>query len=72
MNERIRDLVVRSSREASPHGSIAWMERFAELIVEECCGVLDNELSVRSWLTAVEKAKCLPLSDVIKDHFGVE
>ena len=36
MNERIRELALQTSKEAFPVGSMAWMEKFAELIVREC------------------------------------
>jgi len=36
MNERIRQLAEQASKEAFPVGSMAWMETFAELIVNEC------------------------------------
>ena len=36
MNERFFEMASRASKEAFPFGSMAWMEVFAELIVEEC------------------------------------
>jgi len=43
MNERIRELAEQASKEAFPLVSMAWMEKFAELIVMECIKILaDN------------------------------
>ena len=39
MNERIKELALRASKEAFPHGSMAWMQTFAELIVAECANI---------------------------------
>jgi len=43
MNEKIRELAEQASKEAFPLVSMAWMEKFAELIVMECIKILaDN------------------------------
>ena len=42
MNERIRELAEQASKEAFPVGSMAWMETFAELIIDDVM----NELFV--------------------------
>jgi hypothetical protein len=61
MNQRIKELMLKSN----PDGDFSdceWVfERFAELIVQECVNVLhDNELWNRH------------ISHVLKEHFGVE
>jgi hypothetical protein len=64
MNERIRELAEQASKEAFPVGSMAWMEKFAELIVKECQTVVEWAISVDSTIDRV------PV--LIKEHFGVE
>jgi hypothetical protein len=68
MNERIKELARQASKEAFPINSIAFMEKFAELIVRECLtfvepmpgsGDIDD--------LALEAAR-----EGIKEHFGVE
>ena len=39
MNERIKELAEQASKEAFPVGSMAWMEKFAELIVKGCADI---------------------------------
>ena len=58
MNERIKLLAEQASKEAFPLGSMAWMEKFAELIVRECAEIADI-------------AEPFLASDLIKQHFGV-
>ena len=73
VNERIQKLAdqagfIRFSPEEDPHTPIDWssdytyeLEKFAELIVQECVNVLhDNELWNRH------------ISHALKEHFGVE
>ena len=43
MNERIIELAEQASKEAFPVGSMAWMEKFAELIVQECMLVITEQ-----------------------------
>ena len=69
MNERIKQLALQASKKAFPIGSVAWMELFAELIVQECvdiCQDIDGEdnIDARSGRQdcAVE----------IREYFGVE
>jgi hypothetical protein len=42
MNERIRELAEQASKEVFPINSIAFMEKFAELIVRECIQAVKN------------------------------
>jgi len=59
MNERIKQLAEQASKEAFPLVSMAWMEKFAELIIRECAEIADT-------------AEPFLASDLIKQHFGVE
>ena len=68
MNERIQELLVEAHRQTkggiySGHLS-EWTEKFAELIVRECAGVVQNAVDHR------EPASTYV--DKIKQHFGVE
>ena len=67
MNERIKELALQASKEAFPLGSMAWMEKFAELIVEECADKVDS--SLRDWLHDNSGGT---MGDKLKEHFGVE
>ena len=61
MNERIRELAKQSLPEFYLTNCPSALEKFAELIVQECMNVLhDNELWNRH------------ISHVLKEHFGVE
>jgi hypothetical protein len=65
MNERIQELLIEAHKQTdggiyNGHLSV-WTEKFAELIVRECCDVLhDNEMGGYQ------------VNYVLKDHFGVE
>jgi hypothetical protein len=50
MNERINELARQASKEAFPINSIAFMEKFAELIVKETMQVVANQLSSNQYL----------------------
>ena len=62
MNERIRELAHEAGLPTyNPAGIPTKLEKFAELIVQECVNVLhDNELWNRH------------ISHALKEHFGVE
>jgi len=67
MNERIRELCIQSGAyehyevNEGVNGDDSPMQRFAELIVQECCDVLyDNEMGGYQ------------VNYVLKEHFGVE
>ncbi len=70
MNERIRQLAEQASKEVFPINSIAFMEKFAELIVRECANhcdlLLDHKIS-SEWSRGTHDC-----SRAIKKHFGVE
>lgn len=77
MNKRLQELYLVASEQfkivqdqglPAPYQTRAFAEKFAELIVRECCNIANEQFSVASGLddrdcwTAVE----------IKKHFGVE
>jgi hypothetical protein len=68
MNERIQELLIEAHRQTKGGiytGHISdWTEKFAELIVRECAGVVQNAVDHR------EPASTYV--DKIKQHFGVE
>jgi len=70
MNERIRELASEADRlwaGASPEDP-EWCEKFAELIVEECCTVLSKETIQHSGYGFNQHA----LYKQLRRHFGVE
>jgi hypothetical protein len=92
MNERIKQLLGQAYDEAVPE---TWTtlsaeqlgrihEKFAELIVRECCQYLDNEAERLYGLSGSEvdpvfqsnfeicAEKCYDNSQGLKEHFGVE
>jgi hypothetical protein len=79
MNERIKELVAQAEDYASEHeehwhDGPDWQElfstKFAELIVEEMCNVLDKEQwnIGRDWICD-DGTRIIPK---VKEHFGVE
>jgi hypothetical protein len=73
MNERIKELAEQAFNEAN-NGSInnikipkEFVEKFAELIVRECVGMLDDEDDYGPYSTGVRSAAYR-----IKKHFGVK
>jgi len=69
--QRIKQLAEQASKEAFPLVSMAWMEKFAELILQECFQACMNEGA-----SYEEKAAGAYQSNLyvtaIKQHFGVE
>jgi hypothetical protein len=63
MNQRIKKLVSRSFTDEQ--GERFDIEKFAELIVEECAGKVDNILRER-------KDGGGTMGDEIREHFGVK
>jgi hypothetical protein len=67
MNERIRELAKEAAREMNETGTYSepkFLEKFAELIVQECQTVVEWAINVDSTIDRV------PV--LIKEHFGVE
>ena len=76
MNEKIRQLaeqaidsVVFSKIETIPQME-QFAEKFAELIVKECVGIVDNKIEVSRYVHEAELLR--ECSTTIKLHFGVE
>ncbi len=83
MNERIRELAIKARQEflTLPTGYTAeqvgmypqLMEKFAELIVRECCEVINKDCNLQfsegiiTNLGGLNQAR-----ELIKQHFGVE
>jgi len=67
MNERIKQLAEQASKEAFPLVSMAWMEKFAELIVRECASMARVFQSNEYDFTGD-----LDLDEFMLKHFGVE
>jgi len=66
MNERIKELAEQASKEAFPLVSMAWMEKFAELIVQDL---------IHSMIKRYGDDDELPIQEIklfVKEHFGVE
>ena len=65
MNERIRELAEQAKKNEPFECSYTkdqWLEKFAELIVQECAGRVD-------WILAYGGGT---QGDLIREHFGVE
>jgi len=69
MNSRIRTLADQSSKEAFPVGSMAWMETFARLIVEDCISI-STKVDKNPYIPEGDQAK--KIIRELKEHFGVE
>jgi hypothetical protein len=68
MNERIRELVEKSYiYDKQNDSSFFNKEKFAELIVKECLGKIENEAAQYA-----EPVWAFELVNDIKEHFGVE
>ncbi len=77
MNERIKELAEQASKEVFPINSIAFMEKFAELIVRECISVVDKLVppgyeDYPDYKDQVERSFRIECVAEIKKHFGVE
>ena len=78
MNERIRELAVESGfatgydRTQTGKWSLAdrELEKFAELIVQECVSIVDNKIEVSRYVHEAELLR--ECSTTIKQHFGVD
>jgi hypothetical protein len=77
MNERIKQLAEQATLAVTkPDGHYivqAWQAKFAELIVKECAEIIEQDGFYISSPTG-EKKPCNPfeISDMVKEHFGVE
>ena len=67
MNERIKLLAEQAAREMNETGTYSetkFQQKFAELIVGECLGIIDEEGS--------HEGGSIRSMEAIKEHFGVE
>ena len=67
MNERIRELYIKTLNEECSNPALVDIEKFAELIVRECLDILDDEDD-----TGYESRGVRIAAYRIKKHFGVE
>ena len=69
MNERIKELAKQASKEAFPLGSMAWMEKFAELIIQQCATIVDSAFDIDE-----HSGEVVSYADgtQLKEHFGIE
>jgi hypothetical protein len=73
MNERIRELAEQASKEVFPINSIAFMEKFAELIVQECVSIIEGiSPGYKDYRDQIEDAFRRDCVEEIKHKFGVE
>ena len=85
MNEQIRELAHKAEFINKRHNGDEWrwgyidpelsvkLEKFAELIVRECAGVLVAEMNRLDGLDRVVASQTMDTAQVlIKQHFGVE
>ena len=77
MNENIKNLWDTALEEFSKEHQFATImlpaplrEKFAELIVRECAGIVDNKIEVSRYVHEAELLR--ECSTTIKQHFGVE
>ena len=76
MNERIQELAEQAEKYADDNfkGENFWTQayesKFAELIVRECTGIVENKIEVSRYVHEAELLR--ECSTTIKLHFGVE
>ena len=71
MNENIRRLLAQAYLEqADIRDTTKIAEQFAELIVKECAGIVENKIEVSRYVHEAELLR--ECSATIKLHFGVE
>lgn len=71
MNERIRELAIEAGFYANP--DVEKFEKFAELIVRECVGVVENlSPGYNDYRNQIEDAFRGDCVGKIREHFGVE
>jgi len=74
MNERIRELAHEAGLPTyNPEGIPTKLEKFAELIVQECVGVVENlSPGYNDYRNQIEDAFRGDCVGKIREHFGVE
>jgi len=71
MNEQIRELAIEAGFYANP--DVEKFEKFAELIVRECVGVVENlSPGYNDYRNQIEDAFRGDCVGKIREHFGVE
>jgi hypothetical protein len=68
MNERIRELYIKTLSEECSNPALVDIEKFAELIVEECCKRLSEETILHDGFGYNQHE----LYNRLRKHFGVE
>jgi hypothetical protein len=74
MNERIKQLAEQAKftwveNDKDITGGVD-LEKFAELIVKECAGIVENKIGVSRYIHEAELLR--ECSATIKEHFGVQ
>ena len=72
MNERFEQMMLKATKDM-PQGYYVppqYWEKFAELLVRECAGIVDNKIEVSRYVHEAELLR--ECSTTIKLHFGVE
>jgi hypothetical protein len=86
MNNRIQTIIQQSNLNNQQNNSIVlFEEKFAELIVQECIGLIrqewvelnslwraEDESTRDTGIRVGKKLQCITLINVISDHFGVD
>ena len=73
MNERIKQLAEQAELNATLLFNKEKLEKFAELIVQECVEVCGGIAAVRAGYNDVDgRDTAYSCGDMIKEHFGVE
>jgi hypothetical protein len=62
MNERIQELAIQASKQVFPVNSLAFMEKFAELLLKDCVS------NVEAW----EKDSRNHISYMLKNHYKID
>jgi hypothetical protein len=77
MNERIQELLIEAHKQTNGgiyNGHLSeWTEKFAEMIVRECIGVVENlSPGYADYRNQIEDAFRRDCVEKVKEHFGVE
>lgn len=68
MNEKIKEIALQAGGSFYPDVNSMQLEKFAELIIKECCDMLSKELIIHDGY-GYNQTK---LHRRLKEHFGVE
>jgi hypothetical protein len=68
MNERIRELYIKTLSEECSNPALVDIEKFAELIVRECLKIVEpDQTSGDEWCVTLDET-----AQSIRQHFGIE